>query len=170
MVFSVAMVSTWVWPRVKRPEPWTRGMTPTWASRGRISFIGAAVHPFALEQPLLDDLLLDLVNDLVIVALHVGVRFLVFLQALVPPLHHTGLPDVLVVGVHAVLHALHLVFAELGKERLVKGGVLVGELLLADLPDHGVDEVQDALDLLVGLDNALVHDVPRGSGRRRPRS
>lgn len=27
-----------VWPRVNRPEPWTRGRTPTSAARGRISF------------------------------------------------------------------------------------------------------------------------------------
>ena len=38
-VASVAMDSTCVWPRVNRPEPCTRGITPTSASSGRISFI-----------------------------------------------------------------------------------------------------------------------------------
>ena len=37
-VFRVATDSTWVWPRVNRAEPWTRGRTPTSAARGRISF------------------------------------------------------------------------------------------------------------------------------------
>ena len=58
-VFSVAMESTWVWPRVKRPEPCTRGMTPTSAARGRISSLRAAVNAVALKQPGLDYLLLE---------------------------------------------------------------------------------------------------------------
>ena len=37
-VFRVATDRTWVCPRVKRAEPWTRGSTPTSAARGRISF------------------------------------------------------------------------------------------------------------------------------------
>ena len=37
---QVALINqmTWVWPRVNRPEPWTRGSTLTSAPRGRISF------------------------------------------------------------------------------------------------------------------------------------
>ena len=37
-VSRVHTESTWVWPRVNRPEPWARGSTPTSALRGRISF------------------------------------------------------------------------------------------------------------------------------------
>ena len=36
---SVQTVSTWVWPRVNMPEPWTRGSSPTSAASGRISSI-----------------------------------------------------------------------------------------------------------------------------------
>ena len=35
----VAMVSTWVWPRVKSPVPWVRGRTPMRALKGRISLV-----------------------------------------------------------------------------------------------------------------------------------
>ena len=35
---SVTSVSAWVWPRVKRPEPCVRGVTPTSAAIARISF------------------------------------------------------------------------------------------------------------------------------------
>ena len=33
---SVAIESAWVWPRVKIPEPWVRGRTPTSTLIGRI--------------------------------------------------------------------------------------------------------------------------------------
>ena len=36
---SVAMVSTWVSPRVNRPEPWVRGSRPTSQLMGRISSV-----------------------------------------------------------------------------------------------------------------------------------
>ena len=47
-------------------------------------------------------------------------------------------------------------FAE---QLLVKGGMLVLELGLADLLDHLVDEVENGLEMLVSLNDTLVHDV-----------
>ena len=75
------------------------------------------------------------------------------------PVVDAGLADVLVVGVHAVLHGLELVLNQLVEQLLVEGGVLVLELGLADLGDHLVDEIQHGLQVLVGLDDALVHHV-----------
>src|SRR5699024_2491006 len=71
------------------------------------------------------------------------------------------LADVLVVGVHGGLGLVHGGLDYLLKELLVEVGVLVLELGLADVLDHHVDEVQDGLELLVGLDDALVHDLVR---------
>ena len=119
----------------------------------------AAVHTVTGEQPLLDDLLLHLVQDLVHVLHHIGVLFLVFFLNGGDPFVHARLADVLVVGVHAVLHAFHLVGAEQLEQFLVKGGVLILELRLADLGNHLVDEVQHRLQVLVRLHDALVHHV-----------
>ena len=33
------MLRTWVSPRIKRPDPWTRGKRPTWTLIGRISVV-----------------------------------------------------------------------------------------------------------------------------------
>ena len=62
-VFSVAMESTCVWPRVKRAGTVDNGAcTPTSAAERTDLVHGAAVHTLAGEQPLLDDLLLQLVE------------------------------------------------------------------------------------------------------------
>ena len=75
------------------------------------------------------------------------------------PLVYTGLTDILVVGVHAVFHAGKLVLDELVEQLLVKGSVLVLKLGLAYLGDHLVDEVENRLQVLVRLNDALVHDI-----------
>ncbi len=119
----------------------------------------AAVDALAGEQPLLDDLLLQLVEDLVHVLHHVGVLFAVLFLDHRDPVVDAGFADVLVVGVHAVLHGGELVLDQLFEQRVVEGGVLVLELGLADLGDHAVDQVQHALEVLVRLHDALVHHV-----------
>ena len=75
------------------------------------------------------------------------------------PVVDAALAHVLVVGVHAVLHGLELVGDQLFEELVVEGGVLILKLGLADLGHHLVDQVQHGLQMLVGLDDALVHDL-----------
>ena len=120
---------------------------------------GAAVHTLAGEQPLLDDLLLQLVEDLVHVLHDLGMVGLILFLHRGDPLVHAGFADVLVVGVHAVLHAGKLVLDKLFKKLIVERGVLVGELGLADLGDHAVDKIEHRLHHLVRLHDALVHDI-----------
>ena len=118
-----------------------------------------AVDTLAHEQPLLNDLLLKLVEDLVHELHHVGMLLGVLLLHGGDPLVDTGFTDVLVVGVHAVLHALELVLDKLVKQLLVEGGMLILKLGLADFLHHRVDEVEDGLKMLVRLNDALVHDL-----------
>ena len=75
------------------------------------------------------------------------------------PVVDAALAHVLVVGVHAVLHGLELVFNELVEQLIVEGGVLVLKLGLADLGDHAVDQIEDGLQMLVRLHDAFVHHV-----------
>ena len=119
----------------------------------------AAVDALTGQQPLLDDLLLKLVEYLVHVLHDVGVLLGVLFLHCADPVVDAGLADVLVVSVHAVFHALELVLDELIEQLLVKRRVLVLELRLADLGDHFVDEVENGLQMLVSLNDALVHDV-----------
>ena len=119
----------------------------------------AAVNALAGQQPLLDDLLLELVQDLVHVLHDVGVLLGVLFLHCGDPLVDAGLADVLVVGVHAVFHARKLVLDQLVEQLIVERRVLVLELRLADLGDHLVDEVENRLQMLVSLHDALVHDV-----------
>ena len=119
----------------------------------------AAVDAFTGQQPLLDDLFLKLVEDLVHVLHHVGVLLGVLFLHCGDPLVDARLADVLVVGVHAVFHALELVLDELIEQLLIKRSVLVLKLRLADLGDHLVNEVENGLQMLVSLNDALIHDV-----------
>ena len=119
----------------------------------------AAVHAVALQQPGLDDLLLELVGDLLQVLVHIGMGVQILL---VPLLDHgvpAGLPDVLVVGVHGGLGLVHEVGNNIVKQLLIEGGVGIVELGLADLGHHLVDEGDLLLVLLVGLLDGLKHDV-----------
>ena len=85
--------------------------------------------------------------------------FAVLLLDHADPVVHARLADVLVVGIHAELHRLELLLDELVEQRLIKRGVLILELGLADLGDHPVDEVEHGLKMLVRLHDALVHHV-----------
>ena len=84
-----------------------------------------AVDTLACKQPLFDDLLLQLVEYLIHVLHHVGVLVGVLFLHCGDPLVHTGLTDILVVGVHAVFHAGKLVGDELVEKLLVKRSVLI---------------------------------------------
>ena len=126
----------------------------------RTDFVhGAAVDTLAGEQPFLDNLLLQLVEDLVHVLHELGMLFAVLLLDHADPVVDAGFAHVLVVGVHAVFHGLELVGNQLLEELFVEGGVLIAELRLADLADHLVDEVENRLQVLMRLDNAFVHDI-----------
>ncbi len=120
---------------------------------------GASVHPLAGQEPLLYNHFLDAVEDFLHILHHVGMVFRIFILYGGDPFVHPGFPDVFVVRVHAEGHAFHVVGADLLKKRVVKGGVVVRELGLADFLNHLVDEIQHRLKLFVGLDNTLVHDV-----------
>ena len=119
----------------------------------------AAIHAVTLQQPLLDDHLLELVGDLLQVLVHVGVLF----QVLLVPLFDHGVPallaDVLVIGVHGGLGLVHEVGGDLVEQLVVEVGVGVLELGLADLLHHLIDEGDLLLVLLVGLLDGLEHDI-----------
>ena len=119
----------------------------------------AAIYTVTLQQPGLDDLLLELVGDLLQILVHVGV----ISQILLVPLFDHGVPalltDVLVIGVHSGLGLVHEVGHDVVEQLLVEGGVGIVELGLADLGDHLVDELDLLLVLLVGLLNGLEHLV-----------
>ena len=119
----------------------------------------AAVNALAGQQPFLDDLLLQLVQDLVHVLHHVGVLLGVLLLHCGDPLVNARLAYVLVVGIHAVFHARKLVLDQLIEQLIVECSMLVLKLRLADLRDHLVDEVKNRLEVLMSLNDALVHYV-----------
>ena len=80
-VFSVAMESTCVWPRVKRAGAMDNGQHADFGAERTDLVHGAAVYTLAGEQPLLDDLLLQLVEDLVHVLHDLGmVGLILFLH------------------------------------------------------------------------------------------
>ena len=117
----------------------------------------AAIHAVALQQPLLDDHLLELIGDFLKVLVHVGI----FLEVLlVPVLDHgvpAGLADVLIVGIHGGLGLVHEVGGDLVEQLVVEVGVRIVELGLADLGDHLIDELDLLLVFLVGLLDGLEH-------------
>ena len=113
----------------------------------------------ALEQPRLDDLLLELIGDLVEVLIHVGILLEVLLVPVLDHLVPAGLADVLVVGIHRGLGLVHEVVDDLVEELLIEVRVGVVELGLADLGDHAVDELDLLLVLVVRQLDGTVHRV-----------
>ena len=121
--------------------------------------LGAAVHTVALQQPGLDDLLLELIGELLQVLVHIRILLQILLVPVVDHGVPAGLPHVLVVGIHGGLGLVHEVGHDLVEQLLVELGVVVLHLGLADLGDDLVDEGHLLLDLLVGLHDAGVHDL-----------
>ena len=95
-----------------------------------------------------------------------GVEVLVLLAELLLEVQTGGgqalLPDVLVGGVQSVLDLTQAVSHQIVQQLVVDGGLLEGELGLADLGDDGVDELDDLHVGLVGDPDALVDDVLGG--------
>ena len=121
---------------------------------------GTAVDALALEQPLLDDLLLHLVEA--DVDLHipvVGVLLAELLLEVDDGLGQAGFTDILVVGVERVGDLVQTVLAQIVEHFVVDGGLLKRELRLADGVDDGVDELNDVHVGLVGQLDALHEDV-----------
>ena len=120
----------------------------------------AAVDALALEQPLLDDLLLHLVQahvDLDIPVL--GVLLAELLLEVDNSLSQTGLTDVLVVGVERVGDLVQTVLAQIVEHIVVDGSLFKRELRLADGVNDGVDELHDLDVRLMGQLDALHEDV-----------
>ena len=118
-----------------------------------------AVDAVALEQPRLDDLLLELIGELVEVLIHVGILLEVLLVPVLDHLVPAGLADVLVVGIHGGLGLVHEVGNDLVEELLIEVCVGIVELGLADLGDHAVDELDLLLILVVRQLDGTVHRV-----------
>ena len=135
------------------------GQDPHLGGQGANLVLGAAVHPVALQQPGLDNLLLELVGDFLQIFVHLGE----LLQEKLVPAVDEGvpalLPDVLVVGVHGGAGLVHGLLHNLVKERLVEIGVLVGHFFLANLRHDGTDKLHLLLNFRMGLENGVVHDV-----------
>ncbi|MPM71221.1 hypothetical protein SDC9_118184 [bioreactor metagenome] len=126
----------------------------------RADFVAlAAVYPVALQQPGLDNLLLEFIGDFVQILVHVGV----FLQEQAVPLLDelvpAAFPDVFVVGIHGGLRVVHGGGHDFLKQLLTEVGVGILELGLADFAHHLVDEGNLLLVLLVGHADGLVHSV-----------
>ena len=119
----------------------------------------AAIHPVALQQPGLDDLLLELIGDLLQVLIHLGIVLQEQLVPLFDELVPAGLPDVLIVGIHGGLGLVHGGVHDLLKQFIVKVGVGIVKLGLADLGDHLVDQGHLLLIFLMGHADGLEHHV-----------
>ena len=120
----------------------------------------AAIDALALEQPLLDDLLLHLVQA------HVDLDIPVFCILLAEllfeidnSLSQTGLTDVLVVGVERVGDLVQTVLAQIVEHFMVDSGLFKRKLRLADGINDGVDEFHDLHVRLMGQLDALHEDV-----------
>ena len=127
----------------------------------RADVVGAAaIDALAREQPLLDDLLLHLVEA--DIDLDVEVLAVLFAELLLEVDDGGGqalFTDVLVVGVEGVLDLVHAVVHEIVEHLVVDGGLLKGELRLADRVDDVVDEFNDLDVRLMGELDALHEDV-----------
>ncbi len=135
------------------------GQHAHFGGQGTDLVLRSAVHAVALQQPGLDDLLLEFVGDLLQVLVHVGELVQILLVPVLDHLVPAGLADVLVVGVHGGLGLVHEVGHDAVKQHLVEVGVGIVELGLADLGHHLIDKGDLLLVLLVGGANGLEHDV-----------
>ena len=117
----------------------------------------AAVYALALEQPLLDDLLLHLVEA----HLNMGIEVLVLVGELLGEVQPGGgeplLPDILVGGIQSVLDLVQAVVHQVVQQLVVDGGLLEGELGLADLGHDAIDELHDLHIGFVGNADGLQH-------------
>ena len=113
----------------------------------------AAVNALAvLEQPCAHDLLLQLVADQVKVG---GGQLGMLGSDGVHDGQHSGIADILVIGVHGILDFVKVVGIDIGQQGMIQlhGGKVL--LRLADLGDDTVDEGEHLLDLLMtGTDGA----------------
>ena len=151
----------------------------------------AAVDALALEQPLLDDLLLhlvqahvdldipvfcillaelllevDLLLHLIQADLDVDVEVLILFGELVGEIAagrgQALLADVLVVGVEGIFDLVHAIGAQIVEQVVVDGCLFKRELRLANGLDDGVDELHDLHVRLMGDADALEHGALRG--------
>ncbi len=113
----------------------------------------------ALQQPGLNNLLLEFVGNFVEILVHVRV----FLgEQLVPMIHQhvpAGFAYVLVVGIHSGLRLIHGGFHNLVEQLLIKISVGIVELGLANLGNHPVDQLHLLLVFLMGQLNGAEHGV-----------
>ena len=119
----------------------------------------AAVHTVSLQQPRLDDLLLELVGEFFQILIHIRILLQILLVPVLDHLVPAGLPDILIVGIHGGLGLVHKVMNDLVKQLLIEVRVGIVELGLADLGDHLAYEGDLLLILLVGHANGLEHHI-----------
>ena len=75
------------------------------------------------------------------------------------PVVYSCFTDILVIGIHAVFHGFKLIADQSFEELIVKSGVLILEFGLAYLLDHFVYKVEYALQMLMSLYYAFIHDL-----------
>ena len=122
----------------------------------------AAVDALALEQPLLDDLLLHLIQADLDVDVEVLILFGELVGEIAAGRGQALLADVLVVGVEGIFDLVHAIGAQIVEQVVVDGCLFKRELRLANGLDDGVDELHDLHVRLMGDADALEHDALRG--------
>ena len=157
-VFSVQMDRTWVWPLMNRPEPWTRGRTPTSAASGRIIH-AAAIDALASQQPLFDDLLLHLIQADLDVVLKVLIFFRKMVRKIDAGRRQALFADVLVRRIQRVFDLVHAIGAQIVQQGMVDRCFFKCELRLTDASDDGIDKFNDLDVRLVCQLNALEQDI-----------
>ena len=135
------------------------GQDSHFSTQGTNFVLLTAVHPVPLQKPRLDNLLLKFVGNFVQILVH----FRVFLQKQLVPLVDqavpAGFPDVLIIGIHGGFGVLHGGGGYLVKQLLVKIGMGVIELRLADFSHHLVNQGDLLLIFLMGHLNRLEHGI-----------
>ena len=116
----------------------------------------AAVHTLAGQQPLLDNLLLHLVQADLDVRLEVLVLLAELLLEVQTGSGQPLFPDILVGGIQSVLDLIQAVGHQVVQQLVVDSSLLEGELGLANLGHDAVDELDDLHVGLVGNADGLV--------------